>query len=84
MRTQKPPIGTPMWHVLEHLYYEKTRAGPLRRPTRARRPMWSSTTAARSTALGNWQLWYAKAELARLRIREAVRTEEEHEAENEI
>lgn len=29
MRTQKPPIGTSMWHVLEHLYYEKTRAGPL-------------------------------------------------------
>ena len=29
MRTQKPPIGTPMWHVLEHLYYENTRAGPL-------------------------------------------------------
>lgn len=29
MRTQKPPIGTPMWHVLEHLYYEKNRAGPL-------------------------------------------------------
>lgn len=29
MRTKKPPIGTPMWHVLEHLYYEKTRAGPL-------------------------------------------------------
>lgn len=24
---------------------------------------------------GNWQLWYAKTELARLRIREAVRTE---------
>jgi hypothetical protein len=33
---------------------------------------------------GNWQLWYAKAELARLRIRETVRTEEEHETENEI
>ena len=33
---------------------------------------------------GNWQLWYAKAELARLRIREAVRTEEEHETENKI
>lgn len=33
---------------------------------------------------GNWQLWYAKSELARLRIREAVRTEEEHETENEI
>lgn len=33
---------------------------------------------------GNWQLWYAKTELARLRIREAVRTEEEHETENEI
>lgn len=33
---------------------------------------------------GNWQLWYAKAELARLRIREAVKTEEEHETENEI
>jgi hypothetical protein len=33
---------------------------------------------------GNWQLWYAKAELSRLRIREAVRTEEEHETENEI
>lgn len=29
VRTHKPPIGTPMWHVLEHLYYEKTRAGPL-------------------------------------------------------
>ena len=29
MRTHKPPIGTPMWHVLEHLYYEKARAGPL-------------------------------------------------------
>ena len=29
MRTQKPPIGTPMWHVLEHLYYDKTHAGPL-------------------------------------------------------
>ena len=33
---------------------------------------------------GNWQLWYAKTELARLRIREAVRTEEKHEAENQI
>ena len=29
MRTQKPSIGKPMWHVLEHLYYEKTHAGPL-------------------------------------------------------
>ena len=33
---------------------------------------------------GNWQLRYAKTELARLRIREAVRTEEKHEAKNEI
>ena len=33
---------------------------------------------------GNWQLRYAKTELARLRIREAVRTEEEHETENKI
>lgn len=33
---------------------------------------------------GDWQLWYAKAELARLRIREAVRTEEEHETKNQI
>lgn len=33
---------------------------------------------------GNWQLWYAKAELAKLRIREAVRTEEEHETKNQI
>ena len=33
---------------------------------------------------GNWQLWYAKAELARLRSREAVRTEEEHETKNQI
>lgn len=33
---------------------------------------------------GNWQLWYAEAELARLRIREAVKVEEEHETENEI
>lgn len=29
MGTQKPPIGTSMWHVLEHLYYEKTHVGPL-------------------------------------------------------
>lgn len=33
---------------------------------------------------GSWQLRYANSELARLRIREAVRTEEEHETENEI
>lgn len=33
---------------------------------------------------GNWQLWYANHELALLHIREAVRTEEEHETENEI
>lgn len=33
---------------------------------------------------GSWQLRYANSELARLRIREAVKTEEEHETENEI
>lgn len=36
MRTQKPSIGTPMWHVLEHLYYEKTRPRPLSNFTRLR------------------------------------------------
>ena len=29
MRVPKPPIGTSMWHVLEHLYYDKAHAGPL-------------------------------------------------------
>lgn len=33
---------------------------------------------------GNCQLWYAKTELARLRVREAVKTEEEHETKNQI
>lgn len=30
----------------------------------------------------NWQLWYAQLELSKLNIREAVKMEEEHEAEN--
>ena len=33
---------------------------------------------------GSWQLRYANSEIARLRIREAVRTEEKHETENKI
>ena len=28
----------------------------------------------------NWQLWYAQLELSKLNIREAVKAEEEHEA----
>lgn len=32
----------------------------------------------------NWQLWYVNMELGYLNIREAVKTEEKHEAQNEI
>ncbi len=32
----------------------------------------------------NWQLWYVDLELSKLNIREAVKKEEKHEAENEI
>ena len=54
MRTHKPPIGTPMWHVLEHLYYEKTRAGPLMEYVVREARMTSSAEKLKSSA-SSWQ-----------------------------
>lgn len=54
MRTQKPPIGTSMWHVLEHLYYEKTRAGPLMEYVVCEARMTGSAGKLKSSAIG-WQ-----------------------------
>jgi hypothetical protein len=43
-----------MWHVLEHLYYEKTRAGPLMEYVVCEARMTGSAGKLKSSAIG-WQ-----------------------------
>ena len=70
----EPSGGHPEWHILGDALLPLRGGGQI------------ETMDDKGHYIDAWDLllWYAKTELARLRVREAVKTEEEHETKNQI